>query len=104
MFEQLRLDRPQRGKRYDIYAEVARLDPETGVRAVFVTKLRRTFRVGGLRAEVTDVEIHETGEVLRCLSIEGDDLDELTALRDRLGLRGEDNVAVHNALESELAD
>ncbi len=40
--------------------------------------------------------------MLYTLSIEGDDLDELSALRKRLGLRDEDNVAVHNALDLEI--
>jgi hypothetical protein len=72
------------------------------VRPVFVTKQRRRFRIGNLRAESTDIRIHETGEVLHTLSIEGDDLEDLAALRKRLGLRGQDNVAVHSALDSEI--
>lgn len=104
IFEQLRLDRPQRGKSYDLRDEIGGLDTDAGVRAVFVTKQRRRYRVGFLRAEATDIRIRETGEVLYTLSIEGDDLDELTALRDRLGLRDEDNVAVHNALDLETDD
>ena len=102
IFERLRLDRPQRGKAYDLRDEVDALDPDSGVRAVFVTKERRHYRVGRLRAEATDIKIHETGEVLYTLSIEGDDLDELTVLRKRLGLRDEDNIAVHHALDQEL--
>jgi len=104
IFEQLRLDRPQRGKSYDLRDEIGGLDTDAGVRAVFVTKQRRRYRVGSLRAEATDIRIRETGEVLFTLSIEGDDLDELTALRDRLGLRDEDNVAVHHALDVEADD
>lgn len=99
IFEQLRLDRPQRGKKYDLPKEIAALDPSAGVRAVFVTKERRRYRIGDLRAEATDIEIRETGEVLHTLSIEGDDLADLKALRKRLRLRGEDNIAVHNALD-----
>ena len=102
VFEQLGLHRPQRGEEYDLFDEIASLDPSSGVRAVFVTKQRRRYRVGDLRAEATDIKIRETGEMLYTLSIEGDDLDELSALRKRLGLRGEDNVAVHNALDLEL--
>ncbi len=100
LFEQLRLDRPQRGKRYDLRAATGRIDDDAGVRAVFVTKDRRRYRIGGLRAEATDLRIHETGERLRTLSIEGDDLDALSSLRRRLGLRGEANVAVHDALDA----
>lgn len=102
IFEQLGLDRPQRGEEYDLYTEIAALDGDVGVRAVFVTKDRRRYRIGALRAEATDIKIRETGEVMYTLSIEGDDLDKLTSLRKRLGLRDEDNVAVHSALDLEL--
>jgi len=102
IFEQLGLDRPQRGEEYDLFTEIAALDGDAGVRAVFVTKERRRYRVGDLRAEATDIRIRETGEVLYTLSIEGDDIDELASLRKRLGLRGEDNVAVHSALDLEI--
>jgi len=104
IFEQLGLDRPQRGEEYDLDTEIAALDAEAGVRAVFVTKERRRYRIGDLRAEVTDIEIRDTGEVLHTLSIEGDDIDELSALRKQLGLRGEDNIAVHHALEHDFDD
>ena len=103
LFEQLGLDRPQRGEEYDLPREIAALGPSAGVRAVFVTKERRRYRVGGLRAEATDITIHELGGTLHTLSIEGDDLGELAALRKRLGLRGEENISVHNALDNEFA-
>ncbi len=102
IFEQLGLDRPQRGEEYDLFAEIAALDANAGVRAVFVTKQRCRYRIGDLRAEATDIRILETGDVLYTLSFEGDDLDQLAALRKRLGLRGEDNVAVHHALDLEF--
>jgi hypothetical protein len=38
------------------------------------------------------------------LSIEGDDIDELAGLRKKLGLRGEDNIAVHHALDTVFGD
>ncbi len=104
IFEQLGLDRPQRGEEYDLYTEIAALDADAGVRAVFVTKERRRYRIGDLRAEATDIKIRDTGEILHTLSIEGDDIDELSALRKRLGLRNEDNVAVHNVLDNESDD
>ena len=69
------------------------------VRAVPVTKRRTRYRIGSIRAEVTEVTIERTGEVLRTLAIEGDDLDELVALRDRLGLGESANVAVHLAID-----
>lgn len=102
VFDDLRLDRPQRGKSYNLPKAVAGLNPESGVRAVFVNKHRRRFRIDGLRAEFTDIEIPETSEVLRTLSIEGDDLKKLVALRKKLGLRDEPNVGVHQAIDPEL--
>lgn len=104
LFEELRLDRPQRGKSYDIAKAVAKLDPKSDVRAVFVTKQRQRYRIGDVRAEVTDIEIHESGEVLHTLSFNGDNLKELVALRKKLGVRDEPNLAVHEAIESELCD
>lgn len=98
LFETLRLDRPQRGKSYDLYEAIARLDLDPDTRAVFVVKHRRRYTIGRLRAEVTDIEIVETSEVLRTLAIEGEDLDELVALRKKLGLRDHPNVAVHEAI------
>ncbi len=99
LFEQLRLDRPQRGKSYDLYKAIDELDPSSGVRAVFVIKRRRRYTVGALRAEVTDIEVTETSDLLHTLVIEGDDLDELVALRKELGLRDEPNFAVHQAID-----
>ena len=77
---------------------VADLDPALGVRAVFVTKDRRRYRVDNLRAEVTKITISDTHEVIRTLSIEGNDLDALRRLRDRLGLDGDPNMAVHQVI------
>lgn len=101
LFNELHLDRPQRGKSFDILTAVAQLDPDTGARAVFVTKHRIRYRIGTVRAEVTDVEIHGSDEVLRSLSIEGDDLDELVKLRKTLGLRDEQNTPMHVAIDAE---
>jgi len=99
LFEQLRLDRPQRGKSYDLRKAVLRLGPESATRAVFVVKHRRRHTIGGLRAEATDIKIIETDEVLHTLAIEGDDLDELVALREKLGLSETLNTAVHEAID-----
>lgn len=98
LFERLRLDRPQRGKSFDLYEAVTRLDPDGDARAVFVLKHRRRYAVGSLRAESTDIIVIETSEAFHTLAIEGDDLDELVALRKRLGLRNEPNIAVHDAI------
>lgn len=102
LFEQLRLDRPQRGKSYDLQKAVSRLGPDSGTRAIFVVKHRRRYTVGGLRAEATDIEIIDTSEVLHTLAIEGDDLDELVALRLQLGLCDTQNTAVHEAIDPAL--
>ncbi len=104
LFNELGLDRPQRGKSFDILTAVAKLDPDTGARAVFVTKHRIRYRIGSIRAEVTDVDIHGSDEVLRSLSIEGDDLDELVSLRKELGLRKAENTPMHVAIDGEIDD
>ena len=103
LFEELRLDRPQRGKKYNLPKEVKKLDPDSGIRAVFVTKKRRRYVIGEIKAEVTDIEIHDTDQVLRTLSIQGDDLKDLVRLRKKLGLRGEPNVAMHQLLSEETS-
>jgi len=100
LFNELRLDRPQRGKSFNLLKAVAKLDPDTGVSAVFVTKHRRRYKIGTIKAEVTDVEIHGSKEVMRTLSIEGNDLDELVALRKELGLRDEPNLPMHVAIDA----
>ncbi len=99
LFDELNLDRPQQGKKYDLTRAIAQLDPKLGVRAVFVTKKRQRYRIGDMRAEVTDIDIDDTDDVLRTLAIEGDDLDDLVALRKQLGLRGEENIAMHQVIE-----
>lgn len=98
IFKALKLDRPQRGKKYDIRRAVEGLDSESGVRAVFVTKERRRFEIGHVVAESTDITIADTDQVLHTLSVEGDDLKALTALRKELGLRDEENIAVHTVI------
>ena len=83
-------------------AAIDTLDADLGVRPVFVTKHRTHYRVGAIRAEVTDMEIDQVDEVLRTLAFEGDDLDDLVALRKKLGLRGEPNTPVHQAIDAEI--
>lgn len=103
LFEELRLDKPQRGKKYSLEKAVAKLDPDLDVRVVFVSKHRERYLIDDIRAEVTDIEIRETGEVLRTLSFQGDDLPALIALRKQLGVRNEPNVAMHQVIEAEVA-
>ncbi len=100
LFEELRLGREQRGKAFNLKKAVAKLDPDAAARAIFVTKSRTRYRIGSIRAEATDITLESTGEVLHSLAIEGDDLDELAALRKKLGLRDEENVAVHVAIDA----
>ena len=101
VFERLRLDRPQRGKRYDLRAALAELD-DGNVRAVFVTKERRLYRVGRLRAESAVLRVEGSDEPLHTLSIEGTDLSALRKLRAALDLDGHDNIAVHEVISHEL--
>jgi hypothetical protein len=98
LYERLHLDRPQSGKSYDLYDAVARLDADPDTQIVFVVKHRRRYTIGKLRAEVTDIEVIETSEVLHTLQIEGENLDDLVVLRKKLGLRDQPNVAVHEAI------
>ena len=102
LFDGVDLDKLLNGGIRALTKLLDRLDPDLGVRAVFVTKHRQRFRIGDLKAEVTDIEIVESGEVLRTLAIEGDDLDELVALRRQLGLRKQPNTPVHQAIDTEL--
>ena len=99
VFDELALERAQRGKTYDLADALAGLDPALGVRPVFVVKDRRRYRIDTMAAEATKITITEPGEVLHTLSIEGDDLDELRRLRKTLGRRHETNTPVHHALD-----
>lgn len=99
VFDELGLERAQRGKSFDLADALAGLDPALGVRPVFVVKDRHRYRIGTMTGEATKITITETGEVLHTLSIEGDDLDELRRLRKQLGLRHEPNTPVHHALD-----
>lgn len=99
-FDEVLASLPDR-RRPDPEAVTGALDalaPSLGFRTVRVRKHRHLHRVGPLRAEVTDIEVVATGETLRTIVIEGRDLDALVALRERLGLRGEPNVALHQAI------
>lgn len=101
LIDDLRLHKAHK-RSWDLAERVERIDDDLDLRPVFVTKTRRRHTIGTLRAEVTDIAIDETGEVLHTIAIEGDDLDALVKLRKRLGLKGEDNVAVHQAIDDAL--
>lgn len=102
LFDDLHLDRLNRGKKFNINKAVKELDDDHDARPVFVTKTRVRYRVGTVRAEVTDIVINATGEDLQTLAIVGNDLDELVALRKQLGLKKSDNVAVHLAIDPQV--
>lgn len=99
LFEELRLDRPVLGKRFDLSKAVASLD-DSATRAVFVTKHRCRYRLGSIRGEVTDVDVQGVDGMLRTLAIEGDDLDGLVALRSDLGLGDEPSTPMHAAIDA----
>lgn len=99
LFAELRLDRGK-SKSFDLEKAASKLEDDVA-RVVFVTKDRRRYRIGQLRAEVTDVEIDGSDEALRTLAIEGSDLDALVALRKELGLKNVPNMAMHVAISEE---
>jgi len=100
LFTELRLDGKGKGKSFDLGKAAAKLEDDVA-RVVFVTKHRRRYRIGDIRAEVTDVEIEGADDQLRTLAIEGSDLDDLVALRKRLGLKNVPNMAMHVAIGEE---
>lgn len=102
LFDELQLGRSRQCKPHDLAEAVGALDPSLGVRAMLVVKDRCRYRIGALRGESTKVRIPGTKQVLRTLSIEGDDLDGLLRLRATLGLRGEPNTPVHQVIDPEV--
>lgn len=102
IYEALKLDRLRSKKRFSLEDALKGLENHDGVRAVQVTKRRRRYVLGEMKAEVTDVEIHTTGEVVRTISIEGGNLRDLVKLRKTLGLKGESNTAVHQYIDDEF--
>lgn len=102
LYEALDLDRVRRKKRFNLNDAIKGLDADSSVRAVFVTKNRRRYVIGDMKAEVTDIEIIETGDVVRTLCIEGDNLSDLVKLRKKLGLKGETNTSVRDYIDLEV--
>lgn len=100
LFDDLHLDRLSRGKKFSIKKAVKGLEDGHDARPVFVTKHRIRYRVGSVRAEITEITIRDTGDELQTIAIVGDQLDELVVLRKTLGLKGSDNVAVHVAIDA----
>ncbi len=102
IYAALKMDRLRSKKRFSLEDALKGLEDHDGVRAVQVTKRRRRYKLGEMKAEVTDVEVHNTGEVARTLSIEGANLRDLVKLRKTLGLKGESNTAVHQYIDEEF--
>ncbi len=65
---------------------------------VFVTKHRRRFAIGSMKAESTKVTVDGNPRSMHTLAIEGPDLDELVGLRAELGLAHVPNLALHLAV------
>ncbi len=103
VFEDLDLARGQRKKRFDLDKAVEEMDDDLDARAVFVTKRRRHFVVGSIRAEVTQMSIRGRKAPLHTFAIEGQDLDALDALRRELGFKRRHNQATHVKLEKEAS-
>ena len=101
MFDELGLGGPGEMESYEISEVVAGWDDRAETQPLLVTKQRRRYHIGLGEAEVVKIDVHDSPIVLKSLAIQGDDLDKLIALRDELGLDGEENLAVHMALENE---
>lgn len=99
LFEALHAERERLGESFVLSSVASEMAERLGVRVVLARKVRHHYQVGSVRVEVTEIEVAETGELHRTLSIEGDDLAELVRMRKRLGLSGEPNLAVHQVLE-----
>jgi hypothetical protein len=102
VYDQLRLDKPARGKNYNLSKAVKKLDDDAGVRAVFVTKQRKVYRIGNVRAEIVKIDLRDGSKRLHSIAVQGRDLKELRALIGDLGLDAEPNVPMHVAIEQEL--
>jgi len=100
LFDDLHLDRLNRGKKFSIKKAVKGLDDDHEARPVFVTKHRTRYRIGSVRAEITNILIRDTGDELRTIAIVGHNLDDPVALRKTLRLKGSDNVPVHVAIDA----
>lgn len=102
VFNDLALDRPQRGKRYDIARAVADLDEDSDTRVLFVKKQRRRYQIGAITAEVAKLDVEGTSARLHTIAIQGDSLKELRALLSKIGLDGLPNIPMHVVLEETL--
>jgi hypothetical protein len=67
-------------------------------RSASVTKTRRRYRLGAVRAESTRVRVEGTTSPVWTVAIEHTDLEQLAAARASLGLEAAENVSVNVAL------
>lgn len=104
VYDQLRLDKPARGKNFDLDKAVKKLDDDGGVQAVFVSKQRTIYRIGNIRAEIVKIDPRDGGKRLHSIALQGSDISELRSLASDLGLDEEPNVAMHVAIEQEFAN
>lgn len=80
--------------------DVAReIGPDHGIVPVFVTKQRRRFRFGTIKAEAATVEIEGHPGRFKTLAIEGPNLADLVTVRSSLGLNDVPNLALHLAVD-----
>lgn len=75
------------------------LGPAGGVHPLLVTKHRRRFRFGSMRAEITDLKVYGRPGSLSTTAIEGRNLRDLIGLRSSLGFDFAPNLAVHLAID-----
>jgi len=71
---------------------------EKGVRPVFVTKRRRRFYLGSMKAETAEIKVRGHKSSRSTVAIEGSDLNDLIHLRSGLGLTKVPNLAFHLAI------
>lgn len=83
---------------HELAEALEEVETDDPLRAVFVTKHRRRFRIGSMKAESTTVGIQGRPRSLQTLAIEGPDIQDLIRLRAMLGLTGVPNLALHLAV------
>ena len=103
LYSELELDRVRSSKKFSLPDAVASLEDDSDTKVLFVTKHRRRYRIGSIKAEVTKIDVEGSDIQLRTVAIEGGNLKDLVALRRRLGLENQPNVPMHVALEDQAA-
>lgn len=83
---------------HSVTEAVEDVESDDPLQAVFVTKHRRRFLIGSMKAESTRVGLDGRSRSMHTLAIEGPDIQELIQLRAVLGLTGVPNLALHLAV------